>query len=1016
MDRTAVPAGRAIDHIGTPFEGTMPPLVGRRREQASLREALTLTMGGRGRLLLLSGEAGIGKTSLARDLSHDAAALGCRVLNGSCYDLSHTPPYGPWLELFEECRHDPSLSAPPAAFIRGRPGAVTDQAALFAEVRQFLAGLTAKDPTLILLEDLHWADPASVDLLRHVGPHLRHWPVLLLVTYRVDDLNRRHPFAQQLPALVREAEALRLDLRGLDAGALRALVTARYRLAQPDEDRLVAYLEHHADGNPFFATEFLRALEEESILHQADGSWGLAALERVIMPAFLRQVIEGRVDRLGEAIRQPLTVAAVIGQEVPLALWSQVANLDEEALLTIVEPAVEASLLAAERDGVRVRFVHALTREALYESVLPPRRRLWHRLVAEALTAGTTPDPDAVAYHLQAAGDARAWEWLVRAADRAQRAYAWLTAAERLQAATDLLIPIPDQAQLRARLLYRLGKLYRFSDPVIAIDVQTEAERLATHLGDTVLAAEAAYGCGIALAYSDRFRAGLAAITAASDALVAMPPEATREVTPIAAWLADALPETAPSDVTGEATAAALLHTAGLHYRRSILPWMQASAGQPEAAIRLGERYVTVLAGAPGASGGIRSSVAFTYHGLGIAYAALGQPEAARQAFTHARVLFNEFDHHILVAFTLLGELHDVVLVYSAADPGRRRQVAAEAEAALSRAGGALRPGVSPRLARLSGLILDGRWNDALRLLRDLPVPGNAYLRREITSAEAVLAHHRGEPEIAWEQIQALFPEGPATEPGDIIHQEGLFLQRLAADLCLGAGDLTNARRWLDAHDRWLAWSGSVLGQADSSLAWARYHRSAGESADASARAADALAQASAPDQPLLRLAAHRLLGEFDAAMGDVESAEAHLLASRDLADVCETPFERALTHLAIAELRAAQGATTEAATLLDDVRQVCIPLEAAPTLARVDALASRLTRHRPGEAYPAGLTGREVQVLRLLAQRQTDKEIAETLFLAPRTVQSHVAHILNKLGVANRREAAMAVDRLGLH
>ena len=186
-------------------------------------------------------------------------------------------------------------------------------------------------------------------------------------------------------------------------------------------------------------------MEEEGFLRDDDGGWSLGEIDRVVVPAFLRQVIDGRVERLGEDVRQPLAIAAVIGQEVPLALWAQVAGIDDQELLEIVELAVEAHLLAAERDGARVRFVHALTREALYEGVLPPRRRLWHRQVAEALMTGANPDVDVVAYHLQQAGDERAWEWPVQATDRAQRAYAWLTAAERLQAATDLLADIPGQ-------------------------------------------------------------------------------------------------------------------------------------------------------------------------------------------------------------------------------------------------------------------------------------------------------------------------------------------------------------------------------------------------------------------------------------------------------------------------------------------------------------------------------------------------------------------------------------------
>src|SRR5215213_8484674 len=458
-------ADQYISHLSNAMRHPPPALVGRAREQVFLREELAATLSGQGRLVLLGGEAGIGKTSLARDLARDATARELWVLSGHCYDLTNTPPYGPWLDLVATYPSDPTLPSPPTAFAGGVLERVSDQAALFADIRRFFAELSANRPILVLLEDLHWADPASLELLRHVAPHLRQWSILLLATYRVDELTRRHPFSQQLPALVREAEGLRLDLRRLDAPALRALVATRYRLPAPDEVRLAVYLDQHADGNPFFATEILRALEEEGFLREAGGGWSLGEIDRVVVPAFLRQVIDGRVERLGEDLRQPLAMAAVIGQEVPLALWSHLASLDDEALLEIVEQAVEAHLLAAERDGARVRFVHALTREALYEGVLPPRRRLWHQQVAEALMASVSPDVDSVAYHLQQAGDPRAWEWLVQAADRAQRVYAWLTAAERLQAAIDLLAGIQGQELTRARLLYRLARLHRFSDP-----------------------------------------------------------------------------------------------------------------------------------------------------------------------------------------------------------------------------------------------------------------------------------------------------------------------------------------------------------------------------------------------------------------------------------------------------------------------------------------------------------------------------------------------------------------------
>ncbi|MBA3329283.1 MAG: AAA family ATPase, partial [Actinobacteria bacterium] len=466
-----------------------------------MRTELATAVAGQGRLVLLGGEAGIGKTTLARDLSREAVALGCRVLIGHCYDLTNPPPYGPWLDLFEGSQSLPALPAPPAAFAGGALAAVTDQAALFAEVRRFLAELTANDPALILLEDLHWADQASVDLLRHVGPHLRHWPLLLLATYRADELSRGHPLSRQFPALVREADGFRLDLRRLAVDALRALISER-RLARQDEDRLVAYLERHAEGNPFFATELLRTLEEKELLRRTENGWSLGELDRVLVPSLLRQVIDGRVARLGETTRQPLAIAAVIGQEVPLALWSEVAELDEQALLDVVDGAVEAHLLDAERDGTRVRFVHALTREALYESVLPPRRRTWHQLVAEVLLTSTDPEPDALAFHLQEAGDPRAWEWLVKAGDRAQRAYAWLTAAERLRTAAALLDGVAGKDRMRCQLLYRLSRLQRFSDPAGAIGALDEAGLLAARVGDPVLAAEVQWHRGNLLFYA----------------------------------------------------------------------------------------------------------------------------------------------------------------------------------------------------------------------------------------------------------------------------------------------------------------------------------------------------------------------------------------------------------------------------------------------------------------------------------------------------------------------------------
>lgn len=1014
MDSNTAPADRAPGRsVGfSRFPASI--LVGRTQEQACLREELGAAIAGHGRLVLLGGEAGIGKTTLARDLVDEAKARDVRILTGHCYDRTNSPPYGPWLELFESYQMGAQLPAPPHALAGGRLTRVTNQGALFADVRRFFAELAGAGPVFILLEDLHWADPSTIDLLRYLGVYLGQWPALLVATYRTDELAQNQPFYEHHPALIREADGLSLHLHALHADAFVALVGIRYRLPGADASRLVAYLDRHADGNPFFAVELLSALEEDGLLRRGDDRSSLGDLSRVVVPGLLRQVINGRIARLGEDTRQALVIAAVIGQELSLGLWAKLADLDEELLHSIVERAVDAHLMEAERDGTRVRFVHALTREALYEGMLPPRRRLWHRRVGEALLTETGADPEAVAVHFQQAGDPRAWHWLVQAGNRAQRAYAWLTASERLRAAAALIENVEGHERTYCQLVLRVSNLVRFSDPLASIVALDEVERLASRIGDALLVAEVQHSRGFHLCYADRFRAGLAEMLKGLEAFEAMPPDPARTSAAIRSWLPNLIGATDEVELIEDELAVNRLHAAGLDFRRCVYQWHCASAGQSGAAAAIDEWRAAVLTDEPGAAGWVRIAVAFADYGLGIAYAALGQPDQARGVWARSRELFRTVDHFVLIAFTLVAEFRDVALTYGAACPADRRRLAAELETELGRAGGALRPGISARLAWLGCLVLDGRWDEANQILRNLPDPGNAFLRREVTATRAILARYRGEPDGAWDQIRSLLPDGSATEPGDIIHQEGLFLQRLAVDLCLDAGDLVNARAWIEAHDHWLAWSGSVLGRADGQFAWAHWQHAAGELAQARVLATESLDLAGAPDQPLVRLAAYRLLGVIETAAGNYTPAEAHLTAALDIAGVCEAPFERALTLIVLAEMHLAMGAGHSAAFLLEEVRELCIRLGALPTLRLADALMARLATARDsGERYPAGLTKREVEVLSLLARQQTDKEIAEILFISRHTASTHVKHILTKLEVGSRREAAAyAVDR----
>src|SRR5262245_13695168 len=174
--------------------GSRPPLlVGRSRERDLPRPQLGAALAGRGGLVILSGEAGIGKTTLAEDACREATAAGALVLVGRCYDRTETPPYGPWLELLEHFRALPGRSPALRAIAEPRLAASPSQAALFDQMRSFVVALARERPLVVVLDDLHWADQASLDLLRFVARQLAAMPLLLLTTYRTDEVTRQHP-------------------------------------------------------------------------------------------------------------------------------------------------------------------------------------------------------------------------------------------------------------------------------------------------------------------------------------------------------------------------------------------------------------------------------------------------------------------------------------------------------------------------------------------------------------------------------------------------------------------------------------------------------------------------------------------------------------------------------------------------------------------------------------------------------------------------------------------------------
>jgi ATP/maltotriose-dependent transcriptional regulator MalT len=285
-----------------------------------------------------------------------------------------------------------------------------------------------------------------------------------------------------------------------------------------------------------------------------------------------------------------------------------------------------------------------------------------------------------------------------------------------------------------------------------------------------------------------------------------------------------------------------------------------------------------------------------------------------------------------------------------------------------------------------------------------------------IQSFLAQLARAQGDPAFAWEQVRDILPAGPDTPPGATFFLDATMNQRVAAALALDAGDLPTARAWLIAHDRWLDWSDAILGRADGHLGWAAYHRAASDLQQARDHAERALASAAEPRQPLALLAAHRTLGELDTAAGRHSEARAHLGASLALAEACAAPYERALTLLALAESRLVTGERAAARSPLADARAILAALGALPALVRADALAARFdAAPAPASPAPFGLSARELDVLRLLAEGLTDPQIAERLFVSRHTVNAHLRAIYGKLGVNTRAAAARLALEHGL-
>ena len=349
------------------------------------------------KVALIAGEPGIGKTSLAAQAARSAHASGATVLFGSCDEVV-SAPYRPWImaltHLLRHAPEDPLAMIEPVhaaalalllpssgtASTAPEPGSADSEAGrfiLFEAVASLLAAASQEHPLVIVLDDVQWADAASLDLLRHLARGSSRIRGVIVATYRDSDLGRGAPLASLLAELWREPDLTRIALKGLSDIELLELMEAAAGHEMPSEGVALSHaLQRETNGNPFFTVELLRHLAETGAFQLGDdGRYAVVGdLDVLALPTSVREVVANRVARLGDDFVSVLATAAVIGQEFELDVLAAATDRDEDELLDLLERAATASLVIESHDQPgRYRFVHALIGHTLAQDLSPTR-------------------------------------------------------------------------------------------------------------------------------------------------------------------------------------------------------------------------------------------------------------------------------------------------------------------------------------------------------------------------------------------------------------------------------------------------------------------------------------------------------------------------------------------------------------------------------------------------------------------------------------------------------------------
>jgi len=948
------------------------PLIGREVERAWISDAVAAARAGRGGLVLLAGEAGVGKTRLVEAALRDADA---DVLRGAAAATA-TAPYGPVVAALRS-----HLRAVPGALgscgpLRphlallipelGDPAVSTDRATLFEAVHCAVETIARRRPAVVVLDDLQWSDAASLELLAGLAPALRELPVLVIGAYRSDELPREHPL-RRLRADLRRARTLR-ELRVPPLGEPGTRALAEQALGEPVSPALAAVLHDRTQGIPFFVEELAQALHGGGRLLAGPQGLELAGDADVPVPDTIRDAVLLGTAALSDGARCAAEAASVAGAEFDLAL---VAGLEcEDGLAELL-----LTGLVVETGGGRAGFRHALARGAVYESVPWLRRRDLHGRIAAALAAADGPIAEVAAHWLAAGERERALEALLASAAELASVHAYGDAARTGRQALELWAESDRPAE-------RLAALERYSRCAELAGDLTEATR-------ALREAAAAHGSGSPDAHAARLHRRLAALHAL---------QGDRERALGARRIAaDGF---AAAGMTGEAAGerlviASYLQSAGRH---SEAVELAALAG--DEAVRA-ER-IDLRARALGLQGVARAKRGEFEHGVEIVRAGL------------SLALEHELTAEAAELYQRLGTALEI-----GADYGGAREALTTAVGLCDTAGVPEQEHVC--LSCMAYVLRElGAWDEAAALCRELGA-GSAPADQALV-ADGVLGAIHG-------------------LRGDARRARPLLLRCLATGVRLDVVSMTvdsaAALGWLDAEggdheaaaghfrlvlDRWRRSEDhhyAVWALRCAACFFARHDDL--PRARACAEALSSIAAAAGHGDALAALA--HALGETALAEGDAGAAAAQLERALELHGALEIPFERAHIGLRAGVALAAAGRREDAIERLREAHRTARRLGARPVAARAAAeisllaapLEETLGRRAAAEHRAAGLSRRELEVMRLVAAGRTNREIARELFLSSRTVDMHVRNILAKLRCRSRTEATTRAGDLGL-